>query len=438
MDAGLSLDEVQRWIKRNTELQSEISINEQAKDLLGPSRAYTISLNPQIVYAKSRFLPALVSSQIHTQLEFQAVGSFYVLDKDSLTKIPSSREDVFADDTLSKRDKIRLMNLLRYVVDEHDQAEIEEGASMRAVLQDRFKLSQNLNAPVQALSLTSSTLENASFSAAATRLKRHFMSMGYFGPGLAAVMAKYGGNSELAQVACRAGAVGGFVYLLGQGVASIDENLSDSHAHVKLTDGLEVKAKHVVGTASDLPAMRSQEASSPQIIQISRRVSIVSNPMTHLFVAAAENGAVPAVAIILINTDENERAPVYLQIHSEDTGECPSGKCIIYASTVEQTSESQSRLENAILALLKTAGDESSPEVLWTLAYADSSPQKQSSQLDGDDRIIFLPERRHDLSLDDTVLDQVKAAWLKILGERSSEYDFLQFEERRDPNDEED
>lgn len=296
---------------------------------MGPSRSYTISLNPQIIYAKSRFLPTLVSSRIHTQLEFQAVGAFYVLRQRNLAKIPSNREDVFADDSLSVRDKRKLMNLLRYVVDEHDEAALEQDTSMQEALQERFKLPQSLNGPVQALSLTTGTLDKSSFSEATTKLKRHFMSMGYFGPGLAAVMAKYGGNSEIAQVACRAGAVGGFVYLLGQGVASFDRSEVVDRLTVQLSDGVQVKTRYLVGTASDLPSIQSSSGvlQSDKTQQVAHHISIVSNPLKHLFIAAAEGGSIPAVAIVLAELDGSELPPVYLQIHSEETGECPAGKC---------------------------------------------------------------------------------------------------------------
>lgn len=314
----------------DTNLQPEFVKHEESSGLLGPSRSYTITLNPQIIYAKSRFLPALVSSQIHTQLEFQAVGSFYVLDNGNLTKIPSNREDVFADDSLSVRDKRKLMNLLRYVVDEHDDVVPEEDATLKVTLQDRFKLSQNLNGPVQALSLTTDTLDKTSFSVTASRLKRHFMSMGCFGPGLAAVMAKYGGSSEIAQVACRAGAVGGFVYLLGQGISSINQYDKDvDRIQVKLSDGIEVKTKYLVGSLSDLPSTQTS-MSTPEPatdVQVLHRISIISNPMKHLFVPAVENGAVPAVAVILADPSGGQLPPVYIQVHSEDTGECPTGNC---------------------------------------------------------------------------------------------------------------
>ena len=55
--------------------------------------------------------------------------------------------------------------------------------------------------------------------------------------------------------------------------------------------------------------------------------------------------------------------------------------------------------------MLKTVDDESSPQVLWTLNYTKLTPPTQSSELSGDERIVVLPDRCHDLALDDSVLD---------------------------------
>ena len=303
---------------------------------LGPSRTYTISLKPQIVYAKSRFLPTLVSSQIHTQLEFQAVGSFWIHADGNLKKIPSNREDVFADDTIPVRDKRRLMGLLRYVVEEQDGRPRTSDApsTLEAKLTDQFKIPHNLMPPVQALTLSTARLRNTDFDGAMTRLKRHLLSMGYFGPGLAAVMAKYGGNSEIAQVACRAGAVGGFVYLLGHGISSVIlSSEMDSLAEVELSDGTIVKTKHVVGMRGDFPLTTTfnlDGSRGPAATQtVAHRISIVSKPLRHLF-TSSENAAVPAVAVILVDAGDLDLPPVYLQVHSGDTGECPEGQCKLF------------------------------------------------------------------------------------------------------------
>ncbi|KAK5240377.1 Rab proteins geranylgeranyltransferase component A, partial [Exophiala xenobiotica] len=191
---------------------------------LGPSRSYTLSLNPQIIYAQSKFLPSLVSSRIHNQLEFLAVGSWWVQRDGCIHKIPSTREDVFNDESLSMKDKRGLMKFLRYVLQEEGESatdpEDEGDMSLQAAFDTKFKVPASLHAPLLALALSSVPASSIPFRKALARIRRHMRSMGYFGPGFGAVIAKYGGNSEISQVACRAAAVGGGVYLLGQELTS--------------------------------------------------------------------------------------------------------------------------------------------------------------------------------------------------------------------------
>lgn len=68
---------------------------------------------------------------------------------------------------------------------------------------------------------------------------------------------------------------------------------------------------------------------------------------------------------------------------------------------------------------------------------AGSNPQNFSLSNDPAQRVVIFPDRTHDLAFDDSILDNVKAAWETVLGERSAEYDFLRFEERREEEEEE-
>lgn len=223
------------------------------------------------------------------------------------------------------------MGLLRYVLEEENQPAAESSSiTLEARLRDQFKLPDNLRPPVQALTLSTDTLSNVQFDGAMARLKLHLASMGYFGPGLAAVMAKYGGNAEIAQVACRAGAVGGFVYLLGHGVDTIEAPAEEAAlVSVKLTDGTTIKSKYIVGAKFDLPreVVASPTSSTRGNFKVGNQISIIYGSLRHLFASTSENGPVPAVTIVLVDDGSNDTPPVYLQVHSEDTGECPNGQC---------------------------------------------------------------------------------------------------------------
>lgn len=195
--------------------------NSTLKEKLGFSRAYNFTLSPQIIYTRSPLLSALVASKVYKQLEFQAVGSWFLYDDAALKRLPSGREDIFQDNSIDNRAKRSLMKFLKFVVDYENQVEVWQGKAemgLSQFLADDFKLPENLQILIGALTLSLDTLEETKVEYALPRIQRHLTSIGVFGPGFGAVVPKWGGGAEIAQVACRAGAVGGGVYVLGTGI----------------------------------------------------------------------------------------------------------------------------------------------------------------------------------------------------------------------------
>jgi Rab proteins geranylgeranyltransferase component A len=351
-DAAFSLREAEEWAKKvndsdtSTNFQNaQIHLATDGSDgapskILEQSRKYTLSLSPQLIYAQSKLLPALVSSRVHTQLEFQAVGSWWVHKGKKLQRIPSGREDVFADDTLSRRDKIALMKFLRTVVNKEEHEELEEAAEVSqkednkplASLLDEYKISEALNQALLALSLSPLSSRSTRSSYAFPRIKRHMTSIGAFGPGFGAVLPKYGGNAEIAQVGCRAGAVGGGVYVLGAGIIGQEPADALDQVRILLSNGEKVTSRYVVGNMDDLSHIDWTETDdanpSQKLARSMHHISIISSPLKQLFPQTSDNGPVPAGAIVFVDDRDSPNASsLYLQVHSEDTGECPSGQC---------------------------------------------------------------------------------------------------------------
>ena len=254
-----------------------------------------------------------------------------------LHKIPSTREDVFNDESLSMKDKRGLMRFLRYVLQEEegvapDQEAADTGISLKTAMSSKFKIPESLQAPLLALALAPVNADAMPFHKALSRIRRHMISMGYFGQGFGAVIPKYGGNSEIAQVACRAQAVGGGIYLLGCGLKSLalDQLKDEDGALVEctLSDDTRVQTRYVAGDLDNMFS-REDDATEQQLtINTWRSVSVVAHPLSLLFPATSENGPNPGAAIVLVDDNgDSGNNPIYLQIHSEDTGESPSGQC---------------------------------------------------------------------------------------------------------------
>lgn len=300
---------------------------------LGPSRAYSVSLASTLLYTRTSLLPALVSSQIHSQLEFQAVGSWFIQDSDRLLRVPSGREDVFSDQSINLREKRSLMKFLRFVGSYQSQPDLwQEHAQVPfpSFLQEKFGLPESAHGPLLALTLTPSVSADTTVGYALPRIHRHLTSIGVFGPGFGAVLPKWGGLAEIAQVACRACAVGGGVYVLGKGVESISTEPADERGNVrvKLDGGESVTTQHVVGLDEDLP---SSARDGEHSMLVSKSISIVSSPLSSLFPPTAESGPTPAGAVLVVPSSEGQ-PPVNVFVHSSDTGECPTGQSTFTSS----------------------------------------------------------------------------------------------------------
>ncbi|KAJ8605274.1 hypothetical protein MRB53_041468 [Persea americana] len=243
-EAALNLDEFASWAERHQQasasqshggygsalIQTYLTETDQHPIQLSSARAYALSLAPHLVYNRSSLLSMLVSSSTHGQLEFQAVGSSFIVESSSLegelkhqlTRIPNGREDIFKDDASDLKAKRALMKFLRFVMhyEEHVTA----------------------HGPLSALTFSARTPESTTVQVALPRIRQYLRSIGVFGPGFGAVFPKWGGLAEVGQVACRACAVGGGVYMLDKAISTVERRAEDG-LQVELEDGVHLKTE---------------------------------------------------------------------------------------------------------------------------------------------------------------------------------------------------
>ncbi|KAL1311245.1 hypothetical protein AAFC00_001434 [Neodothiora populina] len=543
-EAALSLDEAEQFAEIVNSANSRSPFSNASyhrpdvvgKASVGSSRSYNLSLAPTLLYTRSALLPVLVSSRAHQQLEFQAVGSWFVYDRGGsrergadaavdeeqqrLLRVPNGREDIFADESLSLKSKGSLMKFIRFVAAYEERPEIWEtnqDTPFPDFLVQQFNLPVASHGPLLALTLSPNMPQNTTTGFAVPKIARHLRSIGMFGPGFGAVIPKWGGLSELAQVACRACAVGGAVYVLGKGIESIEDRdveevprpqmdqedisqeVSDAiganefvptneesletleteikeqsleqllaeagysidsedagqptetaaapqetskpaepqrQFYIRLDGGDTVKADFVVGTDDDLPIASSEHpgeaATLTESSVISRCISIVSADLPSLFPVTAEGGVTPAGAVVVfpsssLDADSITTPPVHVVAHTSDTGECPKGQCILYASIALTGDKAFELLQKAIKKLIATQG--SDVKVLWTLQYQQSSNFHSPNVADeANGNILRFPNAPLDLAFNDSVLDNVKQTWLRIVGGNGDE--FMKFEDR--------
>lgn len=224
------------------------------------------------------------------------------------------------------------MKFLKFVLDFESEPQVatwtpHADERLGDFLASEFKLDAQLQSYI--ITLTLSLDGNISVRDGLIAISRHLSSMGVFGPGFAAVYPKWGGLSEVAQVGCRAAAVGGAVYMLGTGVKETSElkprdDNGEVEVQITLANDITINSKLLVQGA---------EAGAREGSRLSKLTAVVGSGLEAIFQSFTEGSPTPAVAVVAfpagsISTDEGpSNHPIYAMLHSSDTGECPRGQC---------------------------------------------------------------------------------------------------------------
>ncbi|KPM37899.1 hypothetical protein AK830_g8669 [Neonectria ditissima] len=449
-EAALSLPEADEWAERHRLDGRDGSLFASAEvkretDVLASSRAYTLALAPQLIHSRSKLVSQLVDSKAFRHIEFLAVGSFFIYQPPSddlgpeLSRIPSTREDVFSNTAIPARSKRSLMKFLKFVLDFDSETQTEVWQShanepLDGFLACHFKLDSSLQSYI--ITLTLSQDGKISVKDGLTTIHRHLTSMGVFGPGFAAVYPKWGGLSEVAQVGCRAAAVGGAVYMLGTGIKEVrkaqsEDAQAEANLELELTNDMVVKTKRLV---------RGSERSTAQSQRTSRLTAVTKSDLSSLFELQTEGAPIPAVAVVAfpagsVSSEDGKPSdcPVYALVHSSDTGECPSGQFVIYLSTVHDVL-SKSILEKALSSLVAAVeGDDGVSRCIYQLYYDQC---KGTPSLVLDDNTATFPLPPVDLAFNDSVLDPILEAWNMVMGGSNEEGgEYMKFEDREGADD---
>jgi RAB protein geranylgeranyltransferase component A len=321
---------------------SEDSEGTSTASHLASNRSYTLSLSPYFLHARSQLMSALVSSKVFRQLEFMAVGSWWIYAPEQastesselgaekvLYRVPGNREDVFAATHISMKSKRTLMRLLRHITKPKEDDALDEDEDMSMPLNEyltsRFSVPEELHNPLLSLSLSQLSDQDTPASYAVPRIQRHLASIGHLGPGFGAVIAKYGGGAEILQAACRASAVGGGVYALDTSIYDClwrtTPEFSENPFLVMLGQAGTVQSKFLFVPMSD----DISEQALGSVVEVSRSINVVSATFPSLFPVTVEGAPVPATAVLMFpggTLGSPQSPPVYVQVHSSDTGEC--------------------------------------------------------------------------------------------------------------------
>ncbi|KAK6333569.1 Rab proteins geranylgeranyltransferase component A [Orbilia javanica] len=460
--AAFSLDELEVWANnigsnhiRTNHIRSVKYKTYPAPEGLGlkKARSYTLNLSPGLLYTASPILSLLVKSNLHESLEFLKVGGWFVHDaaaplSDPLVRVPNSREDIFNDKTLDPRTKRVVVRALKSMVGleggQLGTSSKSDSISLQHHLeQSTYRLPPSIIAAFASLTLRYDLPSQIPLEEAEQRVKKHFDSLGRFGAGFSAVISRYGSGSELVQVLCRAAAVtGNALYILGNGIVDVQEAATippptpatllepiETNIRLSLKSGDIIRTRHVVGTLSNLPTRASTTQPSLESAGYWMSIYVVSCPLEQ---ALRTDDPPPAAGAIIyipeksIEVDGRSNAnPIYVVVHSSDTGECPEGQSILYASTKDTGSNESELLDVAVRSLLQkvapeeNAADSTTSNILLSVAYRTSIDSGLGTQ-PYDGNIHLLPHHVPMIEIPDHLAEQTMEIYEKIVGSRDA------------------
>lgn len=116
-------------------------------ELLRTSRSYNLDSTPKLLGSRDKLVETLIRSGVGRYLEFKSVDDIYILNQGSLEKVPSSKEDVFTNKSVSLIEKRKLMKFLTFAMDYEETNPIFENTDNMTYikfLEEKFKITGKL------------------------------------------------------------------------------------------------------------------------------------------------------------------------------------------------------------------------------------------------------------------------------------------------------
>ncbi|TPX30139.1 hypothetical protein SmJEL517_g06229 [Synchytrium microbalum] len=323
-------------------------------ELLQQHRQWSLELTPKVFLARGDMVELLISSGASRYVEFKALEGVYMCSPNGIDRVPGSKEDVFADNSVSLIEKRRLMRFMTSALTFQDHP--DETIDYETQPFDQFLEAQQIGARMREVIIHALAMSDRSDISTAQGLElsnRQVQSLGRFGR-TAYLCALYGAGAELSQGFCRMSAVYGGTYMLNYALESITRT-SESKWKVTGVDGTTFSSPCLVASASHAALVKDSTAESENI---SRLMLIL-------------DGSVHTDANLTISVFPPTREyAIYGIQHSFDTNSCPLGKNVLYLMTRAYDGAKDELMAAASkLANLHEAGESTKPNCLLSIFY---------------------------------------------------------------------
>ncbi|WVQ79147.1 hypothetical protein IAT38_001243 [Cryptococcus sp. DSM 104549] len=440
--ASLTLDELVQWSSSqpaapspSSSSSTSISYSQASTSALTPSleadrRRYALSLFPAVLPSRGALIDTLISSDVSKYVSFRMLDSVAVWDEaeGGIRRVPGSKEEVFKDKSVGLLEKRKLMKFLMFAAGDFETEEVLQGKEAQPLiqfLQESFTLPSHLATSItyaiaHCTSLTDETLP------ALLRTRRYLKSIGRYGPS-AFLVGQYGGAGEVAQGFCRACAVFGGTYVLGE--SAIPESIEasgDRGITFKLPcHPRPVTASHLIASSRHIPSSFLTPPASSETSVTSHCVAIVSSLPEALQrkkapVQEGEEGTEEEVVnddtAVVVFPPEGDSPLVRCFVMAYGTGSCPSGQFIIYLSSPASPSTSPS---DHLKLYLQRLVSEPLFESYYQSSRPSASPSSQSPHV-----VVLAPYSGRELLTEglDWEAKQGEDAYYSVVGRDGQEF----------------
>ncbi|KAG0167682.1 hypothetical protein DFQ30_005770 [Apophysomyces sp. BC1015] len=376
------LDKEVQALNGMTDISAGVSRLRVLAEALKQTRSYNLDLAPKYLSCQGEMIEALIRSGVGQYLEFKGVDDIFVFDKhdQNLQKVsvPSSKEDVFINKSISLVDKRKLMKFLTYAINfENEPATLEGCESMpyAQFLHEKFKLTDQLQSAI--LYAIAMVDDQVSAKCGLIRTQTFMKSIGRFTKG-GYLCPMYGGGSEIAQAFCRVCAVYGGVYMLDQELQDYQMDEQTGRCTGVVTkDGQTIKCQWLVAGIDYLDKAwlpLTKDAGS----WVSRAIVVTDK---NLAKGTGSNGL--SYSVFPPDSEVGNTKPIFAIHQNQESMACPKNQYVTYLWT-EGSDQSEELLEKVITLLL---GDESEcAKRQFTVMY-----QQRIRQTDGYETHWHLP-----------------------------------------------
>ncbi|KAE8267678.1 hypothetical protein A4X09_0g4670 [Tilletia walkeri] len=363
--------------------------SEPPAPLVSLDRHFALSLCPTLLPGAGPTIDVLIRSGVASYCTFRMLEHTFVYQPSSsesdasdalagLKRVPSSKEDIFKDRTISLPDKRRLMKVLTEVTSSLDSQQSQSTSTDQPFL-DFLSKGQGLSTPLASalaygVALCSSQQEPT--SQALNKMRTHMRSMGKYGQG-AYLVGQYGGAGELAQGYCRACAVSGGTYILGHKLRSVRREVSvdGSSSPIWKADigGNQVTADWLVLDQDHSHLAGGGEGGETDDEGLDLVLGhVVLNRPFHLLRSSSANAEEkdplpPETALVAFPPEGGDEMTTFVLMNGEGTFSTPKGQYIYYLMTSVPRSDQRSsseillKVRDRVLALTEGAKEEWKP-----------------------------------------------------------------------------